>query len=256
LHTWNILNFLPEKHGAALTDSFNDLLLADPDELGNCFENKSGQMSISDRLFRLADDYRYAPSVTENPLRNPKDTTKSDFILLINMFFHLIENIGDTALQHQISALRGSVLKMLKVGEFDRRSKFVDPSRSLVVPSVLCKYCLSVRNVDLLRDEEVLEGIWVCAFCKQPYDTRVMQRWVFEELVRRVEMYQVQDLRCGKCGRVQGSKLCGVCDDGGEMGNSVVRQELIDFMELVIVAGKFHRFEGLEEAVRELMERC
>jgi hypothetical protein len=68
-------------------------------------------------------------------------------------------------------------------------------------------------------------------------------------------MYHVQDLRCGKCGRVQGSKLGGVCDDGGEMDNSVGRQELMDFMELVMVTGKFHRFEGLEEAVRELMER-
>jgi DNA polymerase epsilon subunit 1 len=255
LHSWNILRFLSEKHGNALKDCFNDLLVIDIENLASCFHNAPVDYppSISDRLFKLADDYRYAPSVRENVLRNPQDLTRSDFMLLINTFFYLVENVGDTTLQHSISALRGSVLKIVGLGEFDPRSRYTDPSLSLVVPSVLCKHCLSVHNVDLLRDEEILQGNWICAFCKQPYDTRILERRVYEEFARRVEMYQTQDLRCSRCSKVQASRLALICDDGGEMKNSVLREDVRQFMNTVVVTARYHELQRLEEVVTDMV---
>jgi DNA polymerase epsilon subunit 1 len=240
---WNIAHFLPRNHANALSDFFNDLLLSDADALAAYFH------TISEQLFALADEARFAPSLTENPLRNPADQTRSDFLLLVSTFFRALENLGDEAVQHEIVALRASVLKIVGVGEFDPRSRFVDPSLSLIVPSVLCRHCLSVRNIDVLRDEGILGGNWVCGYCQQPYDVRIFERWIFEDFSRRYEAYMAQDLRCTRCARVQSRRIAATCEDGGALQNSVSRDEMLARMGVVRVAAQKHDFKPLAEAV-------
>jgi DNA polymerase epsilon subunit 1 len=243
LSAWNISHFLPQKHADALSDFFNDLLIYEGDDLGNYVH------SISETFYKLADEARYAPSVTENPLRNPADQTRSDFLLLVGTFFSAVENLGDDTLQHKIIALRANILKIMGVGEFETRVKFVDPSLSLIVPSVLCRHCLSVRNIDVLRDEQILGGNWVCGYCQQPYDVRVFERWIFEDFARRYEAFMAQDLRCGKCLKVQSRRISETCEDGGILQNSISPEELVARMNVVRVAAVRHDFKHLGEAV-------
>jgi DNA polymerase epsilon subunit 1 len=241
---WNVNRFLSTKHSSALADFVNNLLLYEDDDLIPYFKG------IAEDFYKLADETKYAPSLTDNQLRNPLDETKSDFLLMVNTFFFAVENLGDARTQHEIHALRANVLKILGLGEFDPRTRFVDPSLSLVIPSVLCRYCLSVRNIDVLRDEVILEtGNWTCCYCQQPYDVRVCERWIFEEFARRYQAYVTQDLRCTKCQRVHARRLALTCEDGGALQNSVTKEELLQFLNVVGVAARRHAFRHLNDTV-------
>jgi DNA polymerase epsilon subunit 1 len=247
LSSWNVSRFLPPKHSHALADLFNDLLLAGHDELARYFH------SIAENFYKLADEARYAASVTDNPLRNPADQTRSDFLLLVSTFFRVVDNLGDENLQHEVIALRANILKILGIGEFEPRARFVDPSLSLVVPSVLCRHCLSVRNIDVLRDEEILSGSWICAYCQQPYDTRIFERSIYEDFVRRYEAFMAQDLRCSRCVKVQSRRISGTCEDGGTLRNSISREELLARMKVVKVTAQKHDFMHLVEVVDDFL---
>jgi DNA polymerase epsilon subunit 1 len=143
----------------------------------------------------------------------------------------------------------------LGVGEFDPRTKFVDPLLLLAIPSVLCRYCLSVRNIDVLMDEVILErrNLTSCS-CEQPYDVRVCERWIFEEFARRYEAYMTQDLRCTKCQRVHARRLTLTCEDGGSLQNAVTREELLQFLHVVGVAAERHEFRHLTDTVETFRE--
>jgi hypothetical protein len=89
ISSWNINNFLPQKHSSALADFIKDLLLSDGDDLIAHFKGIAG------KFFRLADEARFVPSLRENPLRNPLDEMKSNFLPMVNTFFFAVENLGD-----------------------------------------------------------------------------------------------------------------------------------------------------------------
>ena len=245
---WNIARFLPDKLSTALVDFFNDMLLFDDGKLKQFFKSES------ETLYKLADSAILAPSIVQNPLRSPKDLSKSDFILFINTIFYAIDGIGDAKLNHKIQSLRNSVLTTMHLGSFDARTKFIEPSLSLVVPSVLCSRCLNVRNIDILRDEDILNDRWECPYCKQLYDVRIFERWVFEEFKRKFSAFQTQDVSCQKCNKVQGRKLTQTCEDGGNYANKTPPNELIDFMRLVVIAAKTHRFKFLFECVGQYLK--
>ena len=245
---WNIENFLTNKYAQALRDFFKELLLFDPENLTKMFE------SNAEILFQLANDSKYAPSVCENPLRNPKDITNSDFLLMMNTFFYAVESLTDKVFAQKAQSVRSSALGILSIREFDPRTKFVNPSLSLVVPSVLCKHCLTVRDIDILRDEYILEGKWMCHSCEGPYNVTLFERWLFEEFSRRYEAYQTQDLKCERCQKVQSRKACTTCDDGGSLKNSTDREELLEYIRTISIAAKYHRFTALQEAIELYMQ--
>lgn len=193
------LKLLPSKLYEALVDFFNDLLTFDG-------ELKDFIKSQGNTFYKLADSARFAPSKVENDLRSPKDKSESDFILFVNAIFYAIGEIGDGKLNRKIQSLHRNVLSLMGISGFEERAKYVDPSLSLVVPSVLCRHCLNVRNIDVLRDEEILKGNWVCMDCMQPYDFRIFERWIYEEFVRQISDYQTQDMKCKKCNKVQARK--------------------------------------------------
>ncbi|KAK8886294.1 DNA polymerase epsilon catalytic subunit [Tritrichomonas musculus] len=248
LSSWNICNFLPQKLSVALVDFFNDLLTYDGDLCE--FIEQTGTT-----FYKLADSARFAPSIVENDLRSPKDNSKSDFILFVNAIFYAIGDLGDDKLNHKIQSLQQNVLTLMGLNKFDERAKFVEPSLSLVVPSVLCRHCLNVRNIDVLRDEEILKGDWICIDCKQPYDYRIFERWIFEEFVRRFSDYQTQDMKCKNCRKVQERKMSQHCkDDGGIYENVTPPSDLIYFMRLVAIAAKRHNFTFLHEQMLEYLK--
>ena len=228
-------------------DFFNDLMMNDANQLKAFFKD------YGSTLFKLADSARLAPNLSENPLRSPRSIVKNDFLLLINTLFYVIEGLGDDKIQHQIQSLRRNVLTIIGVGEFDPHSKFEEPSLSLVIPSVLCNHCLSVRNIDVLRDEDILNGNWICSFCQQPYDIRIFERRIFEEFSRKFERYQTQDLRCSKqsCKKVQARKLMLTCEDGGKLQTSSPKDELIDFMKTIQITAKYHEFKNLLDVINQ-----
>ncbi|KAH0792441.1 DNA polymerase epsilon catalytic subunit A [Histomonas meleagridis] len=248
LSTWNISKFLPEKYSDYLIEFFNDLMLFEVHQLKDFF--KSASMA----LFKMADSARLTPTIIDNKLRKKTSLQVNDFLLLINTIFYVIDGLGDEKIQHQIQSLRRNILTILNIGEFDQRAKFDDPSLSLTIPNVLCHHCLSVRNIDVLRDEDILEGNWLCIFCQQPYDVRIFERWIFEEFSRRYQFYMTQDLRCEKCKKVQGRKLMLTCEDGGKLKTSVAKDEMLEFMKTVAITAKYHEFKNLLEVIEKFIQ--
>lgn len=246
--SWNISNFLPTKLQNFLVDFFNDLLTFDDGKLKDFFKSESPI------FYDLAQTSLLAPSIEPNPLRSSKDLSQSDFILLINTIFYVLDDIGDAKLHHKIQSLRNNTLTILSIREFEKRAQFVQPSVSLVVPSVLCRHCLNVRNIDLLRDKEILKGNWMCTDCMQPYDSRYFERWVYEDFVRRVSDYHTQDIACTKCHKVQTRKMSPTCEDGGSFVNKTSATSLIDHLKVVAVAAELHKFKFLYETVTEYLK--
>jgi len=244
---WNVRNFLSGTLSTFLTDFFNDLLIFDADKIPDFFTDKK------DDMFKLASIAKTKPEVTPNNLRNPNDESNSDFILLMNTIFHPLDNFGsdiDQNITKIIQKLRRNVLTIIGHGEFSSRTKYVDPSRHLEIPSVLCEHCLSVRNIDILRDEEILNGNWICSFCQQPYNIGLLEKRLFEEFSRRYEAYQNQDLVCAHCGKPQARKLCTICaDDGGKLVTRENRESLQYFMETLEIAARALDLSNLSQVI-------
>ncbi|OHT04305.1 DNA polymerase epsilon catalytic subunit A [Tritrichomonas foetus] len=248
IDVWNICDFLPSYLSTRLVEFFNNMLSGNDGSLKDFFK------TVNDDLYSLANNARLAPTIVDNPLRSHHDLSKSDFILFINTIFYAIEGIGDTKLNHRIQSIRNNVLRLMGLGEFEPRAKFVEPSLSLVVPSVLCSHCLNVRNIDVLRDKDILSGNWICVYCQQPYNIRVFERWIYEDFTRRFSAYQTQDVTCTKCSKVQARKLATTCEDGGEYTNKVQPKDLIEYMRIVVIAAKRHKFKYLFESVGQYLK--
>jgi DNA polymerase epsilon subunit 1 len=58
--------------------------------------------------------------------------------------------------------------------EFHEDSQFKDPSPSFVLRDVICTFCCSCRDIDLLRDEQLISpGVkdrWLCNHCNNDID--------------------------------------------------------------------------------------
>ena len=262
-YEWNIANFLPNDLSGVLVDFFSEMLRTN---IYKFFNSRAFEI-----LFKVASiniDKYQINEVQENPLRNPKDVTKSNLLTLINTIFEAIKNLNDdsigvdveeneqnTKLSSKIIVVRRNILTDIKISEYEERAHFVDPSLHLFVPSILCKCCMNVSNIDILRDANFVQGMWICPLCKQPYDTGLIERAIFEDVCRKLEQYQTQDLVCCSCKRVQARKLAITCtDDSGKLDVSQKKEEIIDYLNTVETAARQHELIELGITVSSLRE--
>jgi DNA polymerase epsilon subunit 1 len=77
----------------------------------------------------------------------------------------------DTDLAEEVARMKRSLLMQLRVKEFSEESRFCDPSLSFVLRDVICSYCSTCRDIDLLRDSVLCDASlersvrWRCSHC-------------------------------------------------------------------------------------------
>ena len=129
----------------------------------------------------------------------------------VKMVSHLVQL--DSAVAPAMLKLRRNLLKLLDVREFATEAQFVNPSRSFVLPDVMCGFCGACKDLDLCRDRSGLAagGGWSCDHCAQPYDDEELEARLVQLVQRRCLAYQLQDLQCDKCRQVKTHNLTHIC---------------------------------------------
>ena len=143
-------------------------------------------------------------------------------------------------LQLETRLLRKELLALFDVREFSTEARFENPSASLMFENLICNTCTMTRDLDLCRDEDILPSMpgpngevpadkpWRCPSCNSEYNRIALEEKLISRLEAQILMWQIQDLKCKKCGRIQGDiGMFGEhCTCGGSWEGTVQRNTI------------------------------
>lgn len=142
----------------------------------------------------------------------------------------------DKSLTLETRLLRKDLLNCFDVREFSPRAQFVDPTLSLILRGVACTGCHAIRDLDLCREEDFAEVSddtntrtprFRCQACNTIYDALGLQEKLLADVMaREIARWTSQDLRCGKCSRLQANEFMEHCACGGAWDGTVKRREV------------------------------
>jgi DNA polymerase epsilon subunit 1 len=171
------------------------------------------------RLFKIVEDIQRSLSGDHSS----KDKASSEFpelpgshLALNNPALEFIKTICkilslDKHLVTEVYRLRKSLLKLIGVGEFSTDAEFVNPCLSYVMNDVMCTYCNSICDLDLLRDPALASSKWACRTCGHGYNKEEIEANLVETLMKKSLNYQLQDLVCKKCNEVKADNMSDIC---------------------------------------------
>lgn len=218
---------------------------------------------MTERLFNISRDVEKIALennwTKEGGLRGPE---ADDLKLLVHPEFHyenpalefikvachmisLKKSIADN-----VASIRRSLLKSLQVREFSAVATFQDPVISYSLPNVVCGYCNSCRDLDLLRDSKLALRQWDCPKCAHTYERDNIEERLVDIVHRRTAAFQTQDVHCDKCGEIQAANLNSICTSCS--GALKVKETPSTFRTNLLVLSniaKFHSFRWLEDSV-------
>ncbi|KAJ1982312.1 DNA polymerase epsilon catalytic subunit [Dimargaris xerosporica] len=175
----------------------------------------------------------------------------------------------------EVRVLKRNALNLLGIREFSDDAEFHNPSQSLKLTQVVCEYCNYCRDLDFCRDTDLLPvaipagsapssaptmtvGViqyqskpWLCPGCRHEYDRLSIELALVQLLLRRLQAYQLQDLKCTKCHMVKAENLPGHCPTCSAP-YALVTSDQVDFMNQVRIfknLAKFHQLTLLTETV-------
>lgn len=162
----------------------------------------------------------------------------------------------DAAAAGPVALLRKNALKLLRVPEYAPEATFREPCVTFTLRDVVCEHCGDCRDVDLCRDERLVEdGTWECLSCDRAYDVE----WVESTLVRRVNerlrFAQTQDLRCARDGAIKVGRLASRCACGGLFKCVEHKRAAADDLRVMRSIAESHGFETLKDVVDWVDER-
>ena len=132
----------------------------------------------------------------------------------------------DAVSEEFVTRLRRTLLKAIKVGEYDEKSRFVNNTLSYVLPDVICGFCSGCRDVDLARDPAFVDG-GACGECRAPFDMRLIENRLMEKVEAASLEFLVQDLRCEKCHSQRIGNLSSYCECAGRWVLSISKANLV-----------------------------
>ena len=83
---------------------------------------------------------------------------------------------------------------------------------TIVLPDVICRACQACQDLDLCRDPRLQARDWRCGGCGTERDVGEVEAALVGLLAAGADGYQLQDLKCLKCGSVASSHLQQACD--------------------------------------------
>jgi DNA polymerase epsilon subunit 1 len=198
-HTENDLPKLPEKNFAH-TDDFK--FQEEDDEASVHFNNNVITQllpnSLQERMFMTVKQLHTTQPITTTilPLTSSSSQLTNPALAYINFSVRILEL--DKRLSGLLRRLKKNLLSTININEFSTEAKFEYPCRSFVIPAFYCSYCNACqygnliqflferflifslsRDLDLLRDSQLLTRSWKCFFCKKPYCNCVSSLLVF-----------------------------------------------------------------------------
>ncbi|KAF8310468.1 DUF1744-domain-containing protein [Clavulina sp. PMI_390] len=147
----------------------------------------------------------------------------------------------------EVGLLRRNLLDLVGVKEFSDEAQFRNPCDPFKLDMVICRSCNNMRSMDFCRDEDLLPSVedstaassssaarrvarWHCLICSAEYDRGAIEASIIDAVRRLLTQYQVQDLKCAKCGQVRSDAMSAHCHCSGTyqvtLGKAEVRRKV------------------------------
>ncbi|KAL8831351.1 MAG: hypothetical protein Q9191_000907 [Dirinaria sp. TL-2023a] len=173
---------------------------------------------------------------------------------LVKSIMHVL--LLDRTIQMEARLLRKELLAFFEIKEFSAQARFENPSSSLKLEQLLCENCAMARDLDLCRDEDVLpppqflnhapappestQRAWACLTCSREYNRLAIEEMLIARVQKMLAKWQMQDLKCAKCGRLRVNDFMDHCACGGDWTGTVERHAVLkDLLILDRVAGGY-----------------
>ncbi len=163
----------------------------------------------------------------------------------------------DTKLE--VGLLKRNLLQLIGVREFSDDAEFRNPCDPFVLPMVTCRLCNYMRDFDFCRDPDLLaleerghhRGVprWQCPVCRCEYDRRAIEVSVIDSVKQLATSYQVQDLKCLKCGQLKADNLAPHCKCSGSYSLTIGRSETRRKLRTVVNVAIYHGLDLLKVGI-------
>ncbi|CAL1292777.1 unnamed protein product [Larinioides sclopetarius] len=139
-----------------------------------------------------------------------------EFTKAVCKVLSLDNSLGDVVLK-----VRRDLLRIVGMKEFSEEAEWKDPCLSFLLTEVICKSCSTCSNIDLCREQYVLNEttgipVWLCSICRAPYDTKEIESMMIECIHRKSMAHVLQDLQCVKCKMIKDRNLIRYCSCAGQ----------------------------------------
>lgn len=202
--------------------------------------------NFTQKLFHIIQDIqRYLRTQTSNDSKN----IPLEFVKTICKVLSL-----DKTLDDEVFKLKKSLLKLINVREFSKESEFTNPCSSFILCDEICTFCNASRDMDFLRDPNLLHGKWNCIFCDHPFNKAAIEAKLVEIVQKKSLSYQQQDLICEKCKQVKAENMLDTCSSCyGKFKCKLSTEEFTQILHTFQNIAQTHKFKWLEETISTML---
>lgn len=183
---------------------------------------------------------------------------------LVKYLMQVLSLCKTTALETRL--LRRELLKLFDISEFSPVGRFENPSGSLKFSQLICDQCAMARDLDLCRDSDVLpedgaEGNnmrltqrpWLCVACGAEFDRLSLEERLIGDIQDMVVQWQIQDLRCARCGAIRVSEFSEHCKCSGEWTLTMDRAVVERRLRVYDSVGKFYGLAMVQDVASDVL---
>lgn len=276
VNSWDISNYLPETLQSPFIDILNDYTTylhssiysssteenEKPDPNINAAISKETETRqqiaarkkilrdhLTPRLFNLVHDAQYSMTTVQETENSGTNSPALHFIQYVSRILSL-----DTFISKDVCKLQKNLFKLAQIREFSKEAEFKNPSESYVLYDVMCQFCSSVSNLDLLRDIQLIDD-WKCKHCRHDYDKIAVEKRLIDILKRKSLAYQLQDFICEKCNLVKEDNLSLYCKNcSGKFVSTMSEDDIQSFISRFGKIADLHHFSWLNDIVQWMGE--
>lgn len=183
-------------------------------------------------------------------LTNPALEFSKDVCKVLSLNGHL----GDTVMK-----LRRDLLRIVGVREFSDEAEWKDPCLSFVLTEVICKSCNTCSNIDLCREQYVVNEatgfpMWICSICKAAYNTKEIEAMMIECIHRKSMAHVLQDLQCTKCRMIKDRNMTRYCSCAGKFETLLPHSDLAQMLKTFLNISEHFQMKKLKEIVSWILK--
>ena len=161
------------------------------------------------------------------------------FVRMLSAALDLNANTRD-----EVGILRKNLLRAIQANEYSTMHGSDLPAFSLCVPDVILSRWRESRDVDLLRDDVILDYIR-----EHPGEAEAIEDQLTDALGEALNRYAMQDLVCSRTGQMHGGHLTTHSAYGGELLLTHPKAALVEAVADYGSVADFFGFEILKETV-------
>ncbi|KAF0685422.1 Aste57867_22688 [Aphanomyces stellatus] len=168
----------------------------------------------------------------------------------------------DTTIGTSVMQVKRTLLKTLNISEFSDEAVFVNPSKTFVLPDIICTHCNVCRNVDLCREPGLMEELsaddsvptWQCPRCTHLYDLDALEHRLVHVVHTQFSLpYQLRDVVCQRCRLPNETQLNTLCQCTGALSLDAKDTDIDEVFRIVHHLAKHQQFRYLLETMERLM---